>query len=61
MGERSATDYYARRQRQERELAEAAPSPAIRKIHTTLAQNYARLAGVGESPKARERLHIVSN
>lgn len=37
-------DYYARRERQERERAQVAPSPVVRDIHVTLARNYARRA-----------------
>jgi hypothetical protein len=57
LAEHSAADYYERRERQERGLAEAAPSPTVRKIHTTLARSYARLKG--GAPKVRDKLHIV--
>ena len=57
MSEHTAADYYERRERQERGLAEAAPSAAIRKIHTVLARRYARLKG--DAPTVREQLHIV--
>ena len=57
MSEHTAADYYERRERQERGLAEAAPSPAVRKIHTILARRYARMKG--GTPTVREKLHIV--
>ena len=59
MGKRTASDYYKRRERQERELAEAADSPAIRNIHDTLARNYAQLALEEGGSGARRRLHVV--
>jgi hypothetical protein len=40
-------DYFAQRERQERERAQAAQSPAVREIHATLAENYARRAAQG--------------
>jgi len=55
LAEHSAADYYRRRERQERGLAEAAPSPAIRKIHTILARRYAWLALEG---RIRNRLRV---
>lgn len=38
------TDYYARRERQEREIADRAASDVARQIHLALATRYAELA-----------------
>ena len=60
MTEHTAANYYARRERQERGLAESATSAAARDIHARLAENYARLAVEGGS-LSRPRLHLVQN
>lgn len=39
----SRTDYYARREQQEREVAERAGSDVARQIHLDLAERYAAL------------------
>lgn len=51
--EMSGTDsrqFYLRRERQERALAENAASPAIGKIHTAMAEIYALRAGQAADP-----------
>jgi len=45
MTDRNDTEYYSRRETQQRELAEKAQAPEIRKIHLDLADGYARRAG----------------
>lgn len=42
MADQKDADYFARRERQERERAQAALSPEVRDIHAILAENYAR-------------------
>jgi len=55
----AAADYYERRERQERELAQAAQSSTVRDIHDTLAERYARLAAEGQVRRTRQRATIV--
>lgn len=56
MTDSSARNYYERRERQERELAQAAPSPNIKAIHATLARTYATLAVEGEAAPCELRI-----
>jgi hypothetical protein len=51
--------YYARREQQERALANAALSADIRAIHLELAEQYARLSREAEPAPARPRLRLV--
>jgi len=59
--EHTAADYYERRRRQELGLAEAAQSPAVRKIHDVLALRYAQLAGDDLGSGRRPSLNIVQD
>lgn len=43
MSELNSTDYYRRRERQERALAEAATNPQIAAIHLDMASRYSAL------------------
>ena len=45
--------YYKHREAKERELAAAASSPDIRKIHRELADSYARIIQAAERPPER--------
>lgn len=49
MSHRSAREYYERRARSARKLADQAVSPAIGKIHREMARNYEQLAS--EAPE----------
>ena len=51
--------YYARREQQERALANAALSSDIRAIHLELAEQYARLADKAKPAPPRPRLKLV--
>lgn len=59
--EKDSIDYYNRREQQELGLAETASSPAIRKIHLTLAETYAERAREGGAPPGRRTLCIVGH
>jgi hypothetical protein len=53
-------DYYRQRERQERALAGAATSAAIRAIHLELANRYADIIQDAEAPAARRHIRLVS-
>lgn len=56
MSDENTVEYYAKREAQERELAEAAIDSAIRGIHLDLAQRYANLQA--EAAQGRSRLSL---
>ena len=53
-------DYYRQRERQERALAGAATSAAIRAIHLELAERYAEIILNADTPAARSHVRLVS-
>lgn len=56
MSDENSVEYYAKREAQERELAEAATDSAIRGIHRELAERYAKLQD--ETAQGRSRLSL---
>lgn len=58
MTKENKTEYHAKREQQERELAAAATDPSIRAIHLELADRHAGLQGK-DSPTPRARLSIA--
>ncbi|MET3762082.1 hypothetical protein [Sphingomonas sp. UYEF23] len=56
MPDENTVEYYAKREAQERELAEAATDPAIQAIHLDLAKRYANLQD--EAAQGRSRLSL---
>lgn len=51
--------YYAKRERQERELAASSTDPSIKMIHQELAERYAKLADIGAGAPVRPKLSIA--
>jgi hypothetical protein len=61
MSELNTLDYYRRRERQERVLAEGAQIRGIQKIHLDMAEHYASLVARAEGDAPRESLKLVAN
>lgn len=54
MMDQATTDYYAKREQQERELAASATDPSIAAIHLDMAERYAKLVHADSNPKRKE-------
>ena len=61
MSELNTTDYYRRRERQERVLAEGAQIRGIQKIHLDMAEHYASLVAGADAEVPRHQLKLVAN
>ena len=61
VSELNAIDYYRRRERQERVLAEGAKIRGIQKIHLDMAEHYASLVAGAEADVPRQPLKLVAN
>jgi hypothetical protein len=61
VSELNTVDYYRRRERQERVLAEGAQVRGIRKIHLNMAEHYASLIAGAEDDVPRHSLNLVAS
>ena len=61
VSELNTVDYYRRRERQERVLAQGAQIRGIQKIHLDMAEHYASLVAGAESDAMPRPLKLVAN
>jgi hypothetical protein len=61
VSELNTVDYYRRRERQERVLAEGAQVRGIQKIHLHMAEHYASLVARAESGVPQHSLKLVAS